>query len=57
MAHTMGLISVAEGIEQESQLAALRELGCDGAQGYLLSKPLTEAQFVSLLSQTTPAVV
>lgn len=33
---------VAEGLETAEQLAQLREIGCDMAQGYYLSKPLTE---------------
>ena len=39
---TVGLdvVSVAEGIERPAQLAALRALGCDLGQGYLLSPPL-----------------
>lgn len=43
LAHSLGMKVVAEGIETEGQLAILRELGCDGAQGYLFSKPLDEA--------------
>jgi EAL domain-containing protein (putative c-di-GMP-specific phosphodiesterase class I) len=31
---------VAEGIEREEQLAALRELGCELGQGYLLGRPV-----------------
>ncbi|WP_146251987.1 putative bifunctional diguanylate cyclase/phosphodiesterase [Xylanimonas oleitrophica] len=38
-AHTMGLTVVAEGVERTSQLDRLRELGCDVAQGYLISRP------------------
>ncbi len=34
--------TVAEGIETEEQLAAVRALGCDHGQGYLFSRPLTE---------------
>jgi diguanylate cyclase (GGDEF)-like protein len=33
---------IAEGIETESQLALLQNLGCDYGQGYLLSRPLTK---------------
>jgi EAL domain-containing protein (putative c-di-GMP-specific phosphodiesterase class I) len=42
MGHGLGLEVIAEGVETEEQLAALRRLGCDGAQGYLLGRP-TEA--------------
>lgn len=39
MAHSMGLTVVAEGTENERQIAILRELGCDQAQGFHLGKP------------------
>lgn len=40
MAHSMALDLVAEGVETVQQLEALRELGCDKAQGYLISRPV-----------------
>jgi diguanylate cyclase (GGDEF)-like protein/PAS domain S-box-containing protein len=40
MTSSMGVTSVAEGIERPEQLAALRQFGCDVGQGYLLSRPL-----------------
>jgi diguanylate cyclase (GGDEF)-like protein/PAS domain S-box-containing protein len=40
MAHTLGLGTVAEGIETEGQAQLMAELGCDKGQGYLYSKPL-----------------
>ncbi|MES2581770.1 MAG: EAL domain-containing protein [Pseudomonadota bacterium] len=43
MAHTLGLGTVAEGIETEGQARLMAELGCDKGQGYLYAKPL-EAQ-------------
>jgi EAL domain-containing protein (putative c-di-GMP-specific phosphodiesterase class I) len=39
LGHAMGLRIVAEGIEDESTLALLADLGCDFAQGYYISKP------------------
>jgi diguanylate cyclase (GGDEF)-like protein/PAS domain S-box-containing protein len=36
----LSLVTVAEGVEQASQLTTTRELGCDLAQGYLLGRPL-----------------
>jgi EAL domain-containing protein (putative c-di-GMP-specific phosphodiesterase class I) len=39
LAHALGLSAVAEGVETETQLAALRVIGCDYAQGYLLGRP------------------
>ncbi|MDA0183036.1 EAL domain-containing protein [Solirubrobacter phytolaccae] len=43
LANGLGLSTVAEGIETEAQLAAVRALGCDRGQGYLFSRPLPEA--------------
>jgi diguanylate cyclase (GGDEF)-like protein len=40
LAHTLGLGVVAEGVEDEETFAALRELGCDVAQGYLIARPV-----------------
>jgi diguanylate cyclase (GGDEF)-like protein len=37
----LGLRVVAEGIEQPRQLIALREMGCDYGQGFLLAKPMS----------------
>lgn len=38
LAHTLGLRVVAEGVETEASLTLLRELGCDVAQGYFISR-------------------
>ncbi|MDD7931328.1 putative bifunctional diguanylate cyclase/phosphodiesterase [Actinomycetospora straminea] len=40
MGHTLGLTVVAEGVEQAAVRVALAEMGCDVAQGYLVSRPL-----------------
>ncbi len=40
LAHALGLGVVAEGVETEGQLARLREMGCEVAQGFYFSKPL-----------------
>ena len=37
LAHSLGMTALAEGVETEQQLAALRELGCDELQGFLVS--------------------
>lgn len=41
----LGIETVAEGIESEQQLAALRSAGCARAQGYLIGHPMPIAQF------------
>jgi EAL domain-containing protein (putative c-di-GMP-specific phosphodiesterase class I) len=40
LAHGLGMISTAEGIETEDQARLLRELGCDVGQGYWIAQPL-----------------
>ncbi len=40
LAHALGLRVIAEGVETEGQLARLREMGCEVAQGYYFSEPL-----------------
>ncbi len=46
---SLGKSVVAEGIETVSQLAQLRELGCEHGQGFHLSRPLTVEQAGALL--------
>jgi EAL domain-containing protein (putative c-di-GMP-specific phosphodiesterase class I) len=48
MAHHLHLRVVAEGVENPDQWALLRQLGCDMAQGYLISRPLPPAAFAQL---------
>lgn len=43
LAHCLNMRVVAEGVERDSTLAILRELGCDVAQGYLLHRPQAAA--------------
>ena len=40
LAHKLRLIVVACGVEDDATLQQLRELGCDGVQGFLMSRPL-----------------
>lgn len=49
LAHSLGLQVIAEGIEQEEQLALLNSLGCDAFQGYLLSRPVPIGDFRNLV--------
>jgi EAL domain-containing protein (putative c-di-GMP-specific phosphodiesterase class I) len=50
LGHALGLRVVAEGVETDAQLAQLRSIGCDGAQGYLFSQPISQEGVYSLLS-------
>ena len=45
LAHALGLVLVAEGVEDEQTLHALAALGCDTVQGYHISRPLPAAAF------------
>ncbi|GGA85989.1 hypothetical protein GCM10011369_30040 [Neiella marina] len=47
----MSLDVVAEGVESASQVAKLKQLGCDVYQGYYFAKPLPEQQFQVWVSQ------
>ena len=50
LAHNLGCIAVAEGVERESTRLALRELGCDRYQGFLLSKAQAPAELALWMS-------
>jgi EAL domain-containing protein (putative c-di-GMP-specific phosphodiesterase class I) len=39
LAHTLKLKVVAEGVDSEDQASALKRLGCDQLQGYLICRP------------------
>ena len=49
MAHTLGMIVIAEGVELEEQMSILEDMDCEIAQGYLFSRPLPAEDIVSLL--------
>ena len=51
MAHNFGLNVIAEGVEDESQLALLKQYGCMAYQGYLFSKPVPIEEFELLLNR------
>jgi diguanylate cyclase (GGDEF)-like protein len=54
MAKSLGLQTIAEGVETVGQLAYLREQGCDEMQGYYYSRPLAPAQFEALVRKAEP---
>jgi len=50
----LGMQTVAEGIEDAVQLAALQEMNCDYGQGFFLSRPLPAAEAARVLAQGLP---
>jgi EAL domain-containing protein (putative c-di-GMP-specific phosphodiesterase class I) len=51
LAHGLGLQVTAEGVETVEQLAALRALGCDLIQGFLVAHPLDAGELVAWASR------
>ena len=55
LANAMGISTVAEGVETEEQVSGLQQLGCQVAQGFYFSQPLTALDFGELLTRHFPA--
>ena len=55
LGHNLGMIVVAEGIEDKSVMQMLREEGCDIGQGYYLGKPMWSDEFLDWLGGTATA--
>lgn len=51
MARTLGLRTVAEGVEDEDAMDALCEMGCDIAQGFRLGRPMPSGRFLDWLDR------
>src|SRR5439155_16957196 len=49
LARSLGLKSVAEGVEEEAVWEALRTMGCDAVQGYHLGRPMSASHIVALI--------
>jgi EAL domain-containing protein (putative c-di-GMP-specific phosphodiesterase class I) len=47
LAHGLGLVATAEGVETIEQLRLIRELGCDVVQGFLIAPPLEPGELIS----------
>jgi diguanylate cyclase (GGDEF)-like protein/PAS domain S-box-containing protein len=54
LAHTLGLLPIAEGVEQPEQVPSLRDLDCNLAQGYHLGMPLSAPETEELLRSLVP---
>ena len=50
MVKSLGIESIAEGVEEQAQYDYLHAIGCDMIQGYLLGKPQTAEEIAGLLN-------
>src|SRR5690242_11744840 len=57
LGQSLGMSTVAEGIENYSQFLALRRMGCTSGQGYHFSRPVPAAEAAVLLQTREPATV
>lgn len=53
LCHDLGMRCVAEGIETDSQIELLKQLGCDRLQGYKIGKPMPAADFFHQFGEKT----
>ncbi len=53
LAHNLGMSVLAEGVEDEETLDALREFGCDRVQGYLIGRPMPASAFLGVMEERT----
>lgn len=55
-ARTLGILTVAEGIETEAEFYTCRDLGCDFAQGYIIARPSADLAGLGLHSARVEAL-
>jgi EAL domain-containing protein (putative c-di-GMP-specific phosphodiesterase class I) len=51
LAHRFDVAAIADGVEDASDLRALRRMGCDAAQGPLLAEPTPKSEFIAALCE------
>ncbi len=56
LANTMGMVTIAEGVETPEQIAFLERHGCGAIQGYYYSRPLDEDRFVDFIRENVKPV-
>ena len=52
LAHTLGLKTVAEGVEDEETLDLLSNMGCDYVQGYYVAKPMPYDELIQWIKSS-----
>ena len=57
MAHALGMLTVAEGVQDAEELERVRALGCDVAQGFAVAAPMDAHGVVPLLRRLTASAV
>jgi len=57
MSNALGMKTVAEGVENEGQLKALKSVGVDLIQGYLFGKPMSEANIRKKMDETSEIAI
>ena len=55
LAKSLGLLIIAEGVETQTQLYALKKMKCDMFQGYLFSRPIPAEQIIALFNHNQPS--
>jgi diguanylate cyclase (GGDEF)-like protein len=53
LAHSLGLVTVAEGVEDAAALQVLRDIGCEQAQGYHIARPMPPEDFYRWVADRT----
>ncbi|HEY2042363.1 MAG TPA: EAL domain-containing protein [Jatrophihabitans sp.] len=56
LAHALGMPAIAEGVETSEEWQVLRTLGCDGAQGWYIARPMPSAQATEWLSSLSNSI-
>jgi diguanylate cyclase (GGDEF)-like protein len=51
IAHVLGKVTVAEGVETSEQVRTLRQLGCDYAQGYFFARPVPASELPAVVAR------
>lgn len=53
MAHTLGIMVIAEGVEKKEEFYICRDIGCDFVQGYLIQRPTQNVNEIKLKNEET----